>query len=103
MSETVVEIVGRLESGSLQAFQQRLSEASAPGARKVLLDLSRVSFIGSAGLRAILVAAKQIGGSGGRLAVLASAHIADVFTVSGIDTVLPVRTTLEQARDALAG
>ena len=101
MSETVVQIVGRLESSSLPAFQRRLSEASVLGTEKLLLDLSLVSFIGSAALRVILVAAKALGASGGKLAIFASAPIAEVFTVSGIDAVLPVRTTLAQAQDAL--
>ena len=101
MSETVVEIVGRLESSSVPSFQHRLSEASVLGTERLLLDLSRVSFIGSAALRAILVAAKQLNASGGKLAIFAPPQIAEVFNVSGIDAVLPVRTTLALAQDAL--
>jgi anti-sigma B factor antagonist len=103
MSETLLELDGRLESSSAPAFQRRLAEASPSGNERVLLDLSRVTFIGSAALRAILVTAKRLGPEGGRLAICAPPQIAQVFTVSGLDAVLPVRSDLIQAREALEG
>ncbi len=101
MSETLLEFDGRLESSTAQAFQRRLAEASPSGNERLLLDLSRVTFIGSAALRAILVTAKRLGTDGGRLAICAPPHIAQVFTISGLDAVLPVRSDLAQAREAL--
>lgn len=101
MTETLVQVEGRLESGSVPAFQARLAAASPLGTEKLVLDLSRVSFIGSAALRAILVAAKRLGVSGGRLAIFAPPHIAEMFAVSGLDAVLPVRLSLAQAQEAL--
>jgi len=103
MSETVLQLEGRLESSVVPAFQQRLSEASVLGTERLLLDLSRVNFIGSAALRAILVTAKRLGATGGKLAVFATPQVTQVFTVSGLDAVLPVHLSLAQARDALTG
>jgi hypothetical protein len=48
------------------------------------------------------VAAKRLGVSGGRLAIFAPPHIAEMFAVSGLDAVLPVRLSLAQAQEALA-
>ena len=76
MTETLVQVEGRLESGSVPAFQARLAAA-------------------------ILVAAKRLGVSGGRLAIFAPPHIAEMFAVSGLDAVLPVRLSLAQAQEAL--
>ena len=103
MSEVLVQIDSRLDSSSVPAFQQRLTDASPLGTEKLLLDLSRVGFIGSAALRAILMVAKRLAGSGGRLAIFAPPQIAEVFTVSGLDTVLAVRLSLAEAREALTG
>jgi anti-anti-sigma factor len=103
MSETLLELDGRLESSTAPAFQRRLTEASPSGNERLLLDLSRVTFIGSAALRAILVTAKRLSPEGGRLVVCAPPQIAQVFTVSGLDAVLPVRSDLSQAREALEG
>jgi stage II sporulation protein AA (anti-sigma F factor antagonist) len=102
MSETLLHLDGRLESSSVPAFQHRLSEASPLGSERLLLDMSRVTFIGSAALRAILVTAKRLGASGGKMAIFAPPQIAQVFSVSGLDAVLPVQLTLAQAREALA-
>jgi len=60
MSETVLELDGRLESSTAPLFQHQLSEASPSGQERLLLDLSRVTFIGSAALRAILVTASAL-------------------------------------------
>ncbi len=64
MAETLIEFDGRLDASSVPAFLDRMAEASPVGTEKLLLDLSRVSFIGSAGLRAILVTAKRLVGVG---------------------------------------
>jgi anti-anti-sigma factor len=66
-----------------------------------VLDLSRVSFVGSAALRVILVTAKRLGVPGGRLAVCAPPQIAHVFVVAGLDAVLPVHVSMAEARAAL--
>ena len=101
MSETLLQFEGRLLSGSVPRFQQRMSEACPSGSERLLLDLLKVSFIGSAALRAILVTAKRLGASGGKLAVCAPPQIVQIFAVSGLDAVLPVRADLAQAGEAL--
>ncbi len=103
MSEFIIQLEGRLESAGAPVFEHRLLEASLLGNERLLIDLSRVSFIGSAALRAILVAAKRVAGSGGRLSIFALPPIAQVFSVAGLDAVLPVRLSLAQAQEALAG
>jgi stage II sporulation protein AA (anti-sigma F factor antagonist) len=102
MAETVLRLDGRLESSSVPTFQNQLSQATLLGNERLVLDLSRVSFVGSAALRVILVTAKRLGVSGGRLAVCAAPQIAQVFVVAGLDAVLPVHVSLDDARAALA-
>jgi anti-anti-sigma factor len=104
MSEVVLQLDGRLESSTVPAFQRQLSEATLLGNEKLVLDLSRISFIGSAALRVILLTAKRLGVSGGRLAVCAPPQIAQIFAVAGLDAVLAVHVDMAKARAAaLAG
>ncbi len=103
MAETVLQLDGRLELSSVPSFQNQLLQATLLGNERLVLDLSRVSFIGSAALRVILVTAKRLRVSGGRLAVCAAPQIAQVFVVAGLDAVLPVRVSLAEARASLAG
>lgn len=49
---TVVHVDGNIDSASYEAFLSGVEEAVNAGARHVLLDLSHVPFVSSAGLRA---------------------------------------------------
>jgi anti-sigma B factor antagonist len=102
MAETVLQLDGRLESSSVPTFQNRLSQATLLGNERLVLDLSRISFVGSAALRVILVTAKRLGVSGEQLAVYAVPQIAQVFAVAGLDALLPVDVSLDEARAARA-
>jgi anti-anti-sigma factor len=101
MFETLLELDGRLDLSAAPKLRHRLSEACPSGNERLLLDLSRATFIGSAALRAILATANRLGPAGGRLAICAPPQIAQAFTVSGLDAVLSVRSDLRQARQAL--
>lgn len=50
---TVVHVDGNIDSASYEAFEKRVREAIDGGARYVLIDLSHVPFMSSAGLRAL--------------------------------------------------
>ena len=103
MREMVVSLGGRLEAASVPAIQNQLNEASLLGTERLLVDMSGVNFIGSAALRAILVTAKRLAGSGGKLSIFASPQIVQIFKVSGLDTVLSVHIDRAQALETLLG
>jgi len=103
MNETVLALDGRLEATTVPALEHQLNEVTLLGNEHLLLDMSRVSFIGSAALRAILVTAKRLGTVGGKLVVFAPPHVAQIFAVSGLDAVVPVRLSIAEAREALTG
>jgi anti-sigma B factor antagonist len=73
------------------------------GSRKaVLVDLTRVSFIGSMGLRALVLPARAIKNHGGKIVLLnPNENVAQVLKTSGIDMLLPVYHDLELASAAL--
>ncbi len=103
MAETIVQPNGRLDSAAVPGFERQLADVSFLGNERLLVDLSRVSFIGSAALRAILATAKRLNARDGRLVVFAPMEIAQVFAVSGLNALIPVHLSLAQAREALAG
>jgi anti-anti-sigma factor len=72
------------------------------GGRRLIFDLREVRYVSSAGLRAVLIAAKQAQSAGGGLAVFGlQANVAQVFAVSGFDKVLAIAMTGAEARDSL--
>jgi anti-anti-sigma factor len=50
---TVVHVDGNIDSGSYEAFLAGVEESINAGARHILIDLSHVPFVSSAGLRAL--------------------------------------------------
>jgi stage II sporulation protein AA (anti-sigma F factor antagonist) len=103
MIETVLALEGRLEATAVPGLQHQLNEVSLLGNEHLLVDMSKVNFIGSAALRAILVTAKRLAANGGKLAVFAPSQIAQIFKVSGLDAVVPVHMNRMQASEALKG
>jgi len=101
MRETIVQPQGRLETSAVPALERDLQSACRPGNERVLVDLSRVSYLGSMAIRALLTAARRMAATGGSMAILADGDIAGVFVNAGLDTVLPVHRTLAAAQAAL--
>lgn len=99
---TILTLAGRLDAQSapeLEACGRALFE---DGVRKILVDMSGIDFISSAGLRVLLVLAKKAGGSGGALAVCRlTPAVHEVMTVSGFDTIIPLADDRQSALDGM--
>ena len=90
-SVTVVELDGELDSVTAPASREELSQLAGSGG-PVLLDLSRMSYMSSAGLRVLLLVYRQARDAGAALAlaglppmireVMAATGFLDFFTVA---------------------
>lgn len=63
----MVDMSGRLDSSVSGQVMDQLNEIVNAGAKKLVINLKQVSYISSAGLRSILVAAKLIKSSSGEM------------------------------------
>ena len=87
---------GRIDSVTSPALEEILSRALAGGDRRFVLDLAGVDYISSAGLRVLLVAAKQMRETKGTLVLCAlNQPVRQVFELAGF---MPL-FTLEPSRD----
>ncbi len=93
----VLEPVGRLDSLTCREFETRLLAAlNANGA--VVVDCTELDYISSAGLRVLLVAAKQNRTTGGRLALAALRDsLREVFDISGFSAIFAIHPTVAAA------
>lgn len=92
---------GRIDNDSSAAFQTRLLAALTPGAA-VLVDLSSVEYVSSAGLRALMMGSKQSKAANGRLAVTALGPVVkEIFEISRFSLVVQVFDTPTEAVAAL--
>ncbi|MEZ4670624.1 MAG: STAS domain-containing protein [Anaerolineae bacterium] len=62
---TILEVSGDIDGSSAPVLQEQVLGAIKPGC-KLLLDMSKVEFMSSAGLRVMLVLYRQISGSDGK-------------------------------------
>jgi len=88
---------GRVDSTTSDELEQALGRALESGARRIVVDLVGVSYISSAGLRVLLVAAKRVRAERGALVLCALGEpVRQVFDLAGF---LPL-FTIEPTRAA---
>jgi len=96
----VVTLSGELDADTSGQLRSLLNELLLTGQRNLVLDLSGLSFVDSAGLAALLSAAKGTRRGGGRLLLSGPApSVRKVMALTGIDVVL---TTVDSVDEALA-
>ena len=97
---TAPEEIDLANAAGLQAalVKAARSEVAEPGRALVVVDMSRTRFCDSAGLNALVAAARQARAHGGevRLVVVGEA-VARIVALTGVDRVIPVYAGLEDA------
>jgi len=94
-----------LDSVTAPAFLQAVNAAMRAADTGLLIDFSAVTYISSAGLRVILIAAKTMAARGGRLALCSlGRQVAEVIELSDFGTLanLSIHPERDAARLALA-
>ena len=87
----VVQMDGELDTGASPDAQKQLDQLREQGVKKMLLDMSKLDFISSAGLRVLLTTAQELKADSGGLRVCnLNATVKEVFDISGFSTLLMV-------------
>jgi anti-sigma B factor antagonist len=99
---TVCRPVGELDAYTVASFREALGElATKP---RVVIDLSEVPFMDSAGLGALIGGIRRAREHGGEVAVACSRPtLTRLLHTTGFDRIVPVTDTLDAAVAALAG
>lgn len=96
-----VALDGRLDIAGAAAVDLKMN-IIAGQSKKLLIDMQNVSFLGSMGLRSIVLPARAVLGRGGKVVLFApNEMVASVIKTSGIDSLLPVHHDLAAAIAAL--
>ncbi len=94
----VLAVTGRLDTLTAPQFEAECAACADAGDTRIVVDLSGLEYISSAGLRSILGAAKKLKSLGGGISFCGlSGIVAEVFTVSGFVKLLPVFPTRQEA------
>jgi anti-anti-sigma factor len=98
---TRVVLDGRLDIQGAAAIDLKMN-VLAGSCKFLLVDLSNVSFMGSMGLRSIVVPAQAMRRRGGKMALLSPAPmVEEVLKASNINEVIPIVYDLESAAAVL--
>ena len=85
-----INLNGRLDVASTGQIELRFS-ALAGARRAVIVDLSKVTFIASMGMRMLLIGAKTMASKGGKMVLLAPvAEVAAVLKTARLDSLIPI-------------
>jgi anti-anti-sigma factor len=90
----VLSVAGRLDQMTCETFRAALAphmaNALAAG-QGVVLDLAKLDYVSSAGLRCFMIAAKEAKAKSGKIMVAdLQPMVAEIFQISRFDLVLPV-------------
>lgn len=102
----VVRVRGEVDMSHEEELRGELRRAVASGADGIVVDLTECEFIDSTGVRALLLsreAQESKSGPDGLAVAASSEQILRILSVMGIDRVIPIRPTVEEAAAALSG
>ena len=99
---TRISLTGRMDFAGASEIDAQFMEC-ASSATSLLVDLSKVTFLASMGIRTLITGAKALRERGGKMFLFAPAlEVAKALKTSGTDRLLPVYYDLALACSALA-
>ncbi len=87
--ETIIELVGRLDTTTAPALDKTINEDIA-GTKKLILDFSGLEYISSAGLRVLLSAQKKMQKIGAMKVTNVCEAVMEVFEMTGFADILVI-------------
>jgi anti-sigma B factor antagonist len=100
---TVQVMEDRIDAATAIQFKERMRDITKDGTHRVVLDLSRVQFLDSSGLGAIVAVKKLLGPDRGLDLAGLTPTVEKVFRLTRMDTVFTIHPTLEAAVSHAAG
>jgi anti-sigma B factor antagonist len=105
-SAVVLQVFGRLDQDTCDAFRGDLVkqvEAASRGGGAIVLDLSQMEYISSAGLRCFMLASRQAKAQQARIYVAAlQPMVKEIFEISHFNLVFQVFPTVREALAAVS-
>ena len=95
---TVVTITGRLDAVTAPQYEITVNELISGGEIAFVVDFDALDYISSAGLRGLLVMAKQLKGKGGQVRFAnVKGTVKEVFDISGFGTIFQMDDSVATA------
>jgi anti-sigma B factor antagonist len=99
----ILAVSGEVDVYSAPALKDRIGELIESGRNTLIVDLSGVAFLDSTGLGALVEARAATTDAGGSLPLVCNQErILKLFTITGLDGVFNIHSTISDAVSALA-
>ena len=97
----VLELEGKLNTRSSPDAEKELARLIESGEKRILINLEKLDYVSSSGLRVLLVTAKKLNSSDGELRICGvKDFVEEIFQISGFSTIF---TIYENETEALKG
>jgi anti-anti-sigma factor len=99
---TLISLEGSMDTAGVQAIDNRFAFATSTAAKKIVVDLSEVTFLASIGIGTILGGAQSQKRRGGKLVLLNPKKqiVQEVLVRTRINEIIEIYNDLESARRA---
>ena len=87
--ETIIELVGRLDTTTAPALDKAIS-CDIEGTKKLVIDFKSLEYISSAGLRVLLGAQKKMQKIGSMKVINVCEEVMEVFEMTGFADILEI-------------
>jgi anti-sigma B factor antagonist len=99
---TIAILNGRMDIEGAQAIDMQFN-VLAGSKKKLVIDMTGVSFLASMGLRTLMTCVRSVTSKGGKVAIAAAQPgVAKVLDTSGLSEMIPVVATVDTAVAAVA-
>ncbi len=99
----LIEVGGEVDLYTAPELKERMVQVIDAGRKRVVVDLTRATFIDSTTLGVLVGGVKRLHEVNGSLALVCSDQsILKIFDITGLDRVFPIHATQEEAFEALA-
>jgi len=93
-----VTLVGRLDTPAVEHIEPHLVASLVPRGARAIVDLSRLEFVGSMGLRMFITIARDLARNNGKLVLYSPQPWVNVmFTTAALHTIVAVRSDAASA------
>jgi anti-sigma B factor antagonist len=96
----VVAVFGEIDMSTVPVLEEPINTLLEDGTDKLIVDLDGVRFMDSTGLNLLIGVVRALG-SGSLAVVACEPHIRRLFTISGLDKLIRVSETMDEAVRAL--
>jgi anti-sigma B factor antagonist len=92
----------RIDASKAPAFKEEMTRCIDDGQNQIVLDLSRVDFIDSSGLGALVSCLKRLGPKGSLAVAGATGAVSRLFSLTRMDKVFALHPNVEAAVEQLS-